>query len=180
MTGVQTCALPISFKGFQYVIEAVKDLSLDWHVHILGDGPYRDTLTALAKDSKTPVTFHGWLDRNSAAFKDLYETSAVFILPSEAENFPTVLLEAMNAGLPIITTTAGGCPEVVGNAGLLVPPRDADAIRQALLKLIDSEPLRRDLSRKAIERVQQFSWKAVTQQYLEVYQQLNRQTLHDV
>ena len=174
------CGRLLAFKGFQYVIEAVKDLSLDWHVHILGDGPYRDTLTALAKDSKTPVTFHGWLDRNSAAFKDLYETSAVFILPSEAENFPTVLLEAMNAGLPIITTTAGGCPEVVGNAGLLVPPRDADAIRQALLKLIDSEPLRRDLSRKAIERVQQFSWKAVTQQYLEVYQQLNRQTLHDV
>ena len=136
------CSRLLAFKGFQYVIEAVKDLSLDWHIHIIGDGPYLDTLKTLAKDSKTPVTFHGWLDRDSAAFKDLYETSAIFILPSEAENFPTVLLEAMSAGLPIITTTAGGCPEVVGDAALLVAPRNPAEIRQKLLYLIENKSVR--------------------------------------
>lgn len=166
------CSRLLAFKGFQYVIEAVKDLSLDWHVHIIGDGPYRDTLQSLAKDSKTPVTFHGWLDRDSAMFKDLYETSAIFILPSEAENFPTVLLEAMSAGLAIITTTAGGCPEVVGDAALLVAPRNPAEIRQKLLYLVENKSVRDDFSGKGQERIRLFSWSTVAQRHVDTYQEL--------
>lgn len=168
------CSRLLPRKGFQYVIEAVKDLTLDWQVHIIGDGPYLSALKTAAKDSKTPVIFHGWLDRDSAAFKELYETSSIFILPSEAENFPTVLLEAMSAGLAIIASSAGGCPEVVGDAGLLVAPRDVAAIRQTLLRLIDDEPLRRSLSQKAIQRVSLFTWNAIARRHIELYQSLIR------
>lgn len=167
------CSRLFAFKGFQYVIEAVKDLMLDWQVHIIGDGPYLDALKVAAEGSKTPVIFHGWLDRQSAQFRELYETSSIFVLPSEAENFPTVLLEAMSAGLAVIASTAGGCPEVVGDAGLLVPPRNPDAIRQALLDLTGNDALRLELSQKASERIDLFTWPSIAQRYLELYQALS-------
>ncbi len=166
------CSRLLPRKGFQYVINAVKDLSLDWQVHIVGDGTYLQDLRALAKDSKTPVFFHGWLDRGGSKFADLYETSSIFILPSESENFPTVLLEAMSAGLAIVASAAGGCSEVVGDAGLLVEPRDAVAMRRTILQLIENEPLRRDLSRKAVRRVDMFAWESICRRYVELYQTL--------
>ena len=166
------CSRLFEFKGFQYVIEAVKDLSLDWNVHIVGDGPYLETLKGLAADSKTPITFHGWLDRDAPQLKMLYETSSIFVFPSQMENFPTVLLEAMSAGMAILTSTAGGCPEVVGEAGLLVAPKDSAAIRQHLVELIENPQKRRTLSQAAAERVQQFSWPRIAEQYIELYNRL--------
>jgi glycosyltransferase involved in cell wall biosynthesis len=166
------CSRLLRRKGFQYVIEAVKGLDLGWDVHIIGEGPYRQKLEQLAQGSKTPIIFHGWLDRDEPKFKELYETSAIFVFPSEMENFPTVLLEAMNAGCAIITSTAGGCPEVVGDAGLLVEPKDVDMLRQTLLELIGSADKRTELGQKALERVHQFSWNSVTQKYLNLYHSL--------
>jgi glycosyltransferase involved in cell wall biosynthesis len=166
------CSRLLPRKGFQYVIEAVKDLELGWDVHIVGEGPYRQTLEQLAAGSKTRILFHGWLDRDEPKFKELYETSAIFVFPSEMENFPTVLLEAMSAGCAIITSTAGGCPEVVGDAGLLVEPKDVEMLRKTLLELIDSADKRTALGQKALQRMHQFSWDSVTQNYLDLYHTL--------
>lgn len=165
------CSRMLEFKGFQYVIEAVKDLSLDWQVHVVGDGPYLQTLKQRAEQSKTPVIFHGWLDHADPRFRDLFETSSIFVFPSQMENFPTVLLEAMNAGLAIITSTAGGCPEVIGQAGLLVEPKDVKAIRLHLLELIEYPQKRQSLAVAARRRLQQFLWEDIAKRYLGLYQQ---------
>lgn len=163
------CSRMLEFKGFQYVIEAVKDLSLDWQVHVVGDGPYLQTLKQQADQSKTPVIFHGWLNHTDSRFRDLFETSSIFVFPSQMENFPTVLLEAMNAGLAIITSTTGGCPEVIGQAGLLVEPKDAAAIRMQLLALTASEPRRQALASAARQRLEQFSWEHIARHYIDCY-----------
>ncbi|MHC4836520.1 MAG: glycosyltransferase family 4 protein, partial [Planctomycetota bacterium] len=152
--------------------EAVKNLDLNWQVHIIGEGPYRNTLEQLADGSKTPITFHGWLDRDDPKFRELYETSSIFVFPSEMENFPTVLLEAMSAGCAIITSTAGGCPEVIGDAGLLVEPKNADILRDKLLYLIENNDVREDLARQAVQRSAQFTWSQIAQQYLKLFENL--------
>ncbi|MHC4386351.1 MAG: glycosyltransferase family 4 protein [Planctomycetota bacterium] len=166
------CSRLLPRKGFQYVIEAVKDLDLDWQIHIVGEGPYRKTLERMANGSRTPIIFHGWLDRDDPKFQELYETSSVFVFPSEMENFPTVLLEAMSAGLAIITTTAGGCPEVIGDAGLLVEPKNASEIREKLLHLIENKAVRENLANQALLQVQQYTWPIVVKKYLTLYQDL--------
>lgn len=166
------CSRLLPRKGFQYVIEAVKNVSLDWQVHIVGDGPFLETLQQMAAGSKTPIVFHGWLDRSDSKFKDLYETSSIFVFPSEMENFPAVLLEAMSAGLAIITSTAGGCPEVVGNAGLLIEPKNPQAIHARLTELIGNEEVRNRLAKQAKERSNLFSWDTVAQKYIECYQSI--------
>ena len=156
-------------KGFQYFLQALRGLDLrGYEVHIVGDGPFRPELEALAREVGAPVRFWGWVDNQSPEIVELFETSSIFVLPSESENFPVSLLEAMTAGLAIITTNVRGCPEVVGNTALLVPPRDPMAIREALSQLVADPELVAQLGDAARRRVKEkFDWSVVTRQYLQ-------------
>ncbi len=166
------CSRVFAFKGFQYALEAIRGMDLDWQVDIVGDGPYLPTLRQMAADLKTPIRFWGWLDKSDPRLAELFDTASIFIFPSEADNFPSVLLEAMAARLAIITTTAGGCPEVVGEAAILVPPRSAEGIRQALRQLADSPQRREELAQAAFSRVQGFAWQNVAARYLDCYREI--------
>ena len=166
------CSRLFDFKGFQYALEAIKQLKPNWQVNVVGEGPYLDDLKALAADSATPIKFWGWLSKNDPQFHKLFQTSSLFIFPSEAENFPTVLLEALAAGMAIITSTAGGCPEVVGDAALLVEPRNSAAIAEKLQELIASPQLREKLMAAARARAQTFSWPGIAQQYVDTYREV--------
>ena len=159
-------------KGVQYALRAIQQLSGEHEVRIAGDGPYLPALKHVAQQLGVRVEFIGWLDNGSARLRELYETSSIFVFPSEGENFPVVLLEAMAAGLAIITTEETGCAEVVGDAALLVPSRDAAAIRSALERLLSDEPLRRRLGDAARKRLEErFSWASVADQHLTLYRQ---------
>ena len=112
------------------------------------------------------------MDNDSQELRDLYETAPLFVFTSEAEKFPIVLLEAMIAGAAIITTSGTGCAEVVGDAALLVPPKDPNAIRAALDKLIADPDLVARLGVAARERViARFGRDGGIDQHLEAYRQ---------
>ena len=74
--------------------------------------------------------------------------------------------------MAIITSTAGGCPEVVGEAALLVAPRDPADIREKLDNLINSSNLRQQLSAAARARAEHFAWPTVAQRYLQCYRKI--------
>lgn len=157
-------------KGLQYLLRALEGQDHDFEIHIVGDGPYLPELRKIAERARVPATFHGWLENGSPGLRELYETSSIFVLPSEAENFPIVLLEAQAAGLAIVTTKSTGCAEVVGDTGLLVPPHDTAALRRALTRLIQDDALRARLGREGRRRMEEnFSWKAVATRYAELF-----------
>jgi glycosyltransferase involved in cell wall biosynthesis len=162
-------------KGVQYLIRALKDLEHDYEVWVVGAGPYLAKLQRLSADLGVPVKFTGFVANTSTEFRDILEGGQIFVFTSSAENFPVVLLEAMAAGLCIITTDDTGCAEVVGDAALKVPPHDAGAIRQALLELM-SDPARREgLARAARERVvASFTEAQVAEEYREIYKRFGR------
>ena len=158
-------------KGVQYVLEAVAESPIGAEVNIVGDGPYLPELRRRAEALRSPVNFWGWVDNRSPELRNIYESSGIFVLPSEAENFPIVLLEAMAAGLAIITTEGTGCAEVVGDAGILVPVRDSRAIASALKRLVNDPQLRQSLGAAARRRIEDnFTWGAVARRYVEEYQ----------
>jgi glycosyltransferase involved in cell wall biosynthesis len=157
-------------KGVQYLLQALDGTRLDHEVHIVGDGPYLSTLKKQAAGCSTNVVFHGWLDNRSQRLNALYESSDIFVLTSEAENFPVSLMEAMAAGLAVLTTRGTGCAEVVGNTGVLVDPRDAAQLREALSGLTQNPDRCRELGRAARERVEtEFAWPVVARRYEELY-----------
>ncbi|MGD9507422.1 MAG: glycosyltransferase family 4 protein [Geminicoccaceae bacterium] len=156
-------------KGVQHLLEALHERAYPWTVHIVGDGPARAKLEVLARASRTPTRFWGWLDNGSTQLRDLFETSRIFVYPSSDENFPVALLEAMAAGLAIVTTRGTGCAEVVADTALLVGAADPGEIRGALDRLTSDPDLCRSLSAAARARVDQlFSWHAVAARYQRV------------
>lgn len=157
-------------KGIQYFLRALGELEFEHEVNIVGEGPYLKTLKQIADGLKVRARFYGWLKHTSSELKELYETSSIFIFPSESENFPIVLLEAMASGMAIITTKGTGCAEVVGDTALLVEPRNTIAIKEALAKLIGNPTLCKELGRAARIRLENnFGWIAVARQYADLY-----------
>ena len=99
----------------------------------------------------------------------------VFVLPSYSEGVSLALLEAMAAGLPVIASRVGGLPEVVtdGENGLLVPPRDADALAAALTRLLADPSLARQLGENARGYVREhFSLERLGREINEIYEEL--------
>ena len=157
-------------KGVQYLLKALETLDSDYEVHIVGDGPYLQTLKGQVDEKNLDVKFWGFLDNQSREIRDLYETSRIFVFPSEAENFPIVLLEAMAAGMAIITTEGTGCAEVVGDAALFAKPRDSESIKVALKRLIFDVEFSTNLGKRARQRLEEhFGWGTISQQYSDLY-----------
>ena len=168
---VLAVARMIESKGLQYLLEALRGFRTDYEVVLAGDGPYRPNLEKQAAKLSVDVVFTGWLENDSEELKNLFETSRIFVLPSSAENCPVALLEAMAAGLAIVTTGDTGCAEVVGDRAVLVPPRNAESIREALDRLAGREDRAAAMgegARKRVERV--YYWDAIVDQYREIYE----------
>lgn len=158
-------------KGVQYLFDALEGMAHTYEIHIVGDGPHLPILEGYVDEKNLEVRFWGYLSNQSSEIRDLYETSRIFVFPSEAENFPIVLLEAMASGLAIITTAGTGCSEVVGDAALLVEPHDATGIRRSLEKLMASPELVSELGHAARRRLaEHFGWPNVAAQYTALYE----------
>jgi glycosyltransferase involved in cell wall biosynthesis len=163
-------------KGVQYLIDALTDWDFDFDVKIVGDGPFLPELKRRAKDKGVNVDFLGYVDNSSEEFKDLFETSEVYVFTSSSENFPVVLLEAMTAGTAIVTSNDTGCAEAVGDCAVLVPPKDSQAIKLALQDLFSNPEKCQQLRESGRRRVESmFSNDSVTQRYVDVYEGFARQ-----
>ncbi len=106
--------------------------------------------------------------------QELYAEHDVFLFPSLMEGLPLVLLEAMATGMPVITTETCGMPDVVESDynGLLVPPADAKAIENGILRLAASVELRKKLGEAARETMKRFTWERAARQLEELYRRV--------
>lgn len=111
------------------------------------------------------IAMHGAGDRISrpgfvseADLQDLYRTCRGFVFPSIAEGFGLVVLEAMARGAPVIAARATSLPEVIGDAGLLVPPKDVEALKSAMEHLARDDALFARLQEAGYARLRQFDW----------------------
>jgi len=108
--------------------------------------------------------FTGYVDDD--ALPELYAAARVFAYPSLYEGFGIPPLEAMACGTPVVASTRGALPEVLGDAALLVDPRDTDALAQALEAALGDSG---DLRRRGLERAARFDWATTAEQTWQVY-----------
>ena len=150
-------------KGIQHFIDAVAGMDNGWEMVIAGDGPYRAELEARARRVAPKVRFVGFVAAES--LRMLYESSSILVFPSIQENFPMVLLEAMDAGCAVVTANAEGCAEVVGSAGIVVPKGNPKGIREALERLVANRALVEELSERSVRRAASLTWTRIVPQY---------------
>ncbi len=146
-------------KGLDILIESIfllsNEVKTKIQIIIIGSGPEFKNLKLKIKDLKLEsiILTPGSIDNASLYLKAL----DIFVLSSRKEGFPYVILEAMQAGLPIIATSVGGVPEALGNAGILVNPENPKLLANEITNLITNAQKQKTLSIKAIERAKLFT-----------------------
>ena len=165
-------------KGADLLLRAVAGLSGEWRADLIGGGPWHNRLIALTRSLGVAdrVRFLPW--RPSSEITAFYRTLDVLALPSRSkpnwkEQFGRVLVEAMACGVPVIGSTCGEIPNVIGDAGLIFPEGDVAALREHLRSLQIQPALRAELARRGRQRVlDHFTQAQIARQTYDVYQQL--------
>ncbi len=119
------------------------------------------------------VHFTGFVEDDDLA--PLYSGAEAFIFPSLYEGFGLPVLEAMQCGCPIIASDVASIPEVMGEAGIQVDPRNVNDLARAISQLLASQETRRVESEKGPREAQQFSWDERVDRLIEIYSQITKE-----
>ena len=161
-------------KGLRYLLEAVAEIRRERKIRLVVIGkPKEDgVIERLVGELSLgdTVRFTGRIGQEE--FARLYAESTMAVIPSLYEGFGMPAGEAMACGVPVISTSGGALPEVVGDAGILVPPADKSALREAILALLNDPERRRNLSEAGLARVKSsLTWRHAALKTVEVYRE---------
>jgi glycosyltransferase involved in cell wall biosynthesis len=163
-------------KGLDVLLDAFQKLTSATSLVIAGDGAEREALrsriTSMDGGSRIlllpPVSYAEMPAFLSSL--DVLVLPSVTILPLHREQFGRVLVEAMAAGVPVVGSSSGAIPEVIGEAGLVVPERDPDALARSIDRVLSEPSLRQALIERGRQRAQsQFAWPVVADQTLALF-----------
>jgi len=167
----------VGWKAHKYLLDAMAICTQTiptLKLFILGDGPEKANLQQQAIDLKLQnnIFFNG--DTTHSELLKFHKIADIFCITSlEDENCSNALLEAISSGLAIIGSNGGAIPEVINDAGLITPMRDANALANAIKKLSLDLTLRQKLNQKARARALQYlDINKISEQYLQYYQNL--------
>ncbi|MBD3244644.1 MAG: glycosyltransferase [Candidatus Moranbacteria bacterium] len=173
---ILTSSRLVKRKGVQYLIEAFKKIpnKKDWRLFIVGDGHYQEKLISIASKEES-IFFLGWLDRNKAEYKEIFNKSKIFVFLSQRESQGMVLLEAMSASCALISVKNSALKEIIDEKNSILVKRKAiDQIKNALEKLINNKDLLKKMQKRARKRYEQnFQWENIAFKYLKIYKDLN-------
>jgi phosphatidylinositol alpha-mannosyltransferase len=163
-----------SRKGIPYLLAAfarVKARLAAARLVIVGEGGLRAAYASQAAEmGLRDVYFQGYV--TPEVLPSYYKAASVFCSPSTVnESFGITLLEAMSAGTPAVATSINGTTTLGthGETGLIVPPRDVNALSHALLTMLEDRPRAREMAAAAQERARLFDWEAVAGRLLDYY-----------
>lgn len=155
-------------KTFEKILEDQSDTDL----FILGDGPLREELETYLKEHK--LTQHIFMEGNVENVEQYLAEADAFVLSSNYEGLPLVILEAMASGLPIVSTDVGGVKDVVTDNGLLVEPHSIEKLASAMMQIKANAEMRKDFSERSKRNVMQFDSSIIAQEYIALYEKYAR------
>jgi len=175
---IATNSADMPLKGLYYLLKAVAEVAQTRSIKltVIGtpkkNGAIEELIGKLGIGNL--ITFTGRIDGRQ--FVREYAKATAAVVPSVYEGFGLPAGEAMACGVPVISTTGGALPEVVGDAGILVPPSDHRALAKAIKFLLDHPEMAQHLGRAGYKRVQEnFTWQKAAEKTVAAY----RETIHD-
>ncbi len=170
---VTVASADVPLKGLDYLLEALSDLAKvypDISLSIIGEqkkgGHTERLIRKLSLGDR--VSFFSNITRKE--LRKTYCEAEIAIIPSLYEGFGFAAIEAMACGVPLISTSGGALPEVIKDAGIIIPPKNSKEIYNSIDLLLSSSGLASQLALKASERVKsKFSWKVIAKKLEKVY-----------
>jgi len=164
-------------RAFAIIQERIPHASLT----VAGDGSQRQTLKALAQQLNLQnIQFTGQIA--PAGIADVYDAADIFLNGSEIDNQPLSILEAFSCGLPVVTTDAGGIPDIVQDqrTGMVVSRGDHVAMANRAITLLENPALAKQIIEHARQECLKYSWEAVRDAWMSAYHGLeNRSPIRD-
>jgi glycosyltransferase involved in cell wall biosynthesis len=164
-------------KGLDYLVAAAGLIRNPGTIVLAGDGPERGRLETLVAERGLRERIRFAPDIPFASVPGFLKSLDALVLPSitipptHKEQFGRVLIEAMAAGVPVLGSSSGAIPEVIGDAGLVVPERDSAALARGIDRLVTDPALRADLVARGRRRVaERYAWPLVARQAADLYQ----------
>lgn len=163
-------------KNLSFLIKSfsiAKKDGLDASLVITGKkGWYYEGLFTLVDELELQdnVIFTGYVDDED--IPTLYNVAAVFTFPSQYEGFGLPPLEAMASGTPVISSNTSSMPEVVGDAGILLPPKNEAKWAEAMTQVISDKKLQQSMRAKGLEQAKKFSWEKCARETIAVYEKV--------
>lgn len=157
-------------KNLATVVEAFRRVEVENGAQLVlvgGRGWLGDELDAALRASGDRVVVTGFVD--DAELVELYRGAACFAFPSLAEGFGFPPLEAMACAAPVVSSDRGGLAEVAAGAAMIVDPGDAEAVADAMRRVLGDAALAQDLRRRGLERAAAFSWQRCAEQTARAY-----------
>lgn len=159
-------------KGLKYMLEVLATLRQKHPLELIVVAKGTDNKTTQKLISKLGIRDYVRIidEIDTDELVRQYRLATIVVIPSVYEGFGLPAAEAMSCGAPVVSTTAGALPEVVGDAGILVPPADVGALADAISALVTSSNKRKHLSEIGRKRiVQKFNWRNTAKYTAEVY-----------
>ena len=161
-------------KGLYYLLHAIADLSKTRKIRLVVVGSPKENGGIVRLITRLGIgrliTFTGRISHEE--FVRQYARASAAVVPSVYEGFGLPVGEAMACAVPVISTTGGALPEVVGDAGILVPPENPNALSRAIADLLDNPELAGRLGQAGYERVHQhFTWRRAAEKTVETYRE---------
>jgi rhamnosyl/mannosyltransferase len=157
-------------KNVSMIIEAVGKTKAPIQLDIVGDGPLLHELKRQTQQVKNQkIIFYG--KKTADELVKFYQVADALVLASDYEGQPTVIMEAMASGTPVVGTDVIGIRDTIGSNGILVE-KNATALTRAITKLSSDLTLRKALAEKARKRAEEFRWEKSIQELRKVYAEL--------
>jgi glycosyltransferase involved in cell wall biosynthesis len=160
-------------KNVARLVQAFESVPVGWRLVLAGSPGFGadEILRGIeASPARGRVSIPGYV--TAEALADWYARSAILAFPSLDEGFGIPILEAMAAGLPVLTSNRSALPEVAGDAAFLVNPESVEELAGALRQMIADEQLRKDLIRKGLARAAEYTWPKAIENTWKVYEEL--------
>jgi glycosyltransferase involved in cell wall biosynthesis len=162
--------IPTAIRAFAHILPSFPGARLT----VAGSGPELPRLQALASELglQNSVRFSGRID--NADIPALYASADCLLNPSTVDNMPNSILEAFASGVPVVSTCAGGIPDLVeqGVCGLLVPIGDHEAMATELLRVLQDASLAAGLRQAGLLQAQRYAWPRVRTQWFDAYRRV--------
>lgn len=172
-TVMATASADAPLKGLDYLLHAIAELAVDLpdiRLNVLGKLKEGGTTARLIEQLGISDRLTFYSDLSSEEVACLYARATCVVIPSIYEGFGLPAGEAMACKVPVVSTDGGALPEVVGDAGLIVPTRNHSEIARAVRQLLTDPDLREELGDKGRQRIlENFSWQVAASDMVKLY-----------
>jgi len=154
-------------KAFNFL---KKEFGIKHKLLVVGQQPNFIKKQAKKFENNKDIIFLGHITHTDLPL--FYNLATCFVFPSLHESFGMPIIEAMACGCPVVTSNVFSCPEVAGDAALLVDPYNMQKIAEAIYLLLSDKKLRDELKRKSLARAKEFTWEKCAMQHYNVYSKI--------